>query len=90
MNRRQFLELPAALPAAGALTLTTPTGETFDVQVLRLKAGDRLVLTTPHAISHDTAERVRTFLEHHLAALNVTAMVLSDGMKIAGVLRGDA
>lgn len=90
MERREFLKLsPAAAAATTTLTLTMPGGEPepFDVRALRLQPGDVVVLTAPSYINQDTAERLKAYLDRALTPLGVKAMIMGDGLTVAGVLR---
>ena len=91
MDRRSFLSLSPAFPAAAvsASLLLKEEGKPdieLGLNVLHLKAGDTLVLTLDGRISEDSAERIKAHLQHALP--KTKALILGDGMKIEGVLRG--
>lgn len=90
MDRRSFVKMSAALPAAAvtaSLTLKEegkPPIEGLDVSVLRLQPSDTLVISAPGNISADVANRLRQMVE---ASLDCRAIILGDGLKVEGVLR---
>jgi hypothetical protein len=90
MERRDFLKLTPALPAAApalSLTLKQPDGSELktDVAVLRLQPGDTLVLMpTEHLLARD-AQGLRDMLKLW-APQGVQVMILQAGMQL-GVLR---
>ncbi len=91
MNRRNFLAMTPAFPVAAisaSLVLREkdkPPVE-LDLSVLKLQPGDKVVLSVPLSISRDTADRIRSMWEQ--AIPGTTALILADGMKVDGVLRG--
>ncbi len=91
MNRRSFLSMSPAFPVAAvsASVVLREEGKPpveLDVSVLRLQEGDRLIVTVPGMLSIASAERIKAAL--HQAIPMAQAVILSDGMKIEGVLRG--
>ena len=90
MNRRDFFKVTAAFPAA-AMTAALVVREDgkppveLDVSVLRTQPGDVLVLSVPGPISHQTAKRLEAYIKDRYPYM--TAIVMSDGMKLDGVLR---
>jgi hypothetical protein len=93
MNRREFVALAPAFPV-GAVTATLTVKEAdkspvdLDVSVLKLQPGDTLVLTAPGYITQEAAERIKRYTEERFPGVN--AIVLGDGLKVDGVLRGPA
>jgi len=89
MNRRNFLALTPAFPAAAKATLTLTDGQVstdLDVSILKTQDGDRVILSCAGHISRDAADRIRAMWEQ--AMPGTKAIVLLDGMKVEGVLRG--
>jgi len=91
MNRRSFLSLTPAFPAAAvsaSLVLKEPSQPDIELglNVLHLQEGDILVLTVNGYITQDNAARIKSNLEHLLP--KTKAIILAEGMKVEGVLRG--
>ncbi len=91
MNRRTFLKASPAFPVAtvtAALVLREAGQEPveLDLSVLRVQAGDLVVLSVPGPISEACAARLNACFQDHLAP-GVKVIVLGDGMKVDGVLR---
>ncbi len=53
----------------------------FDIARVTLNPGDRAVLTTPGALSRDTADRIMKYWEESFP--DCKAIVLTDGMKLS-------
>lgn len=93
LDRRRFLQLSPAFPAAtvtGSLTLRKdgePPITDLDLSVLRLQRGDVLVVTTPGQITAEYGNRLSARLNEFLEQFGATALVFSDGVTVAGVLR---
>jgi hypothetical protein len=90
MNRRAFLTgAPAAAAASATLIVRHADGRELELDfgVLRLQPGDRVVLSLPGHADLATLERIRDSAGLALPA-GVTAIVLSEGIKIEGILRG--
>ena len=91
MNRRDFVKLSPAFPAA-AVTATLTLKEdgkrpiNLDVSVLKLERGDTLVLSCDGDMSMNTADRIRFEVEHLLPGIK--ALIVADGLNVEGVLRG--
>ena len=91
MDRRSFLALSPAFPvAAASATLTLKReGEPpveLDVSILKTQPGDCVILSAPGPITQDIAQRLKDMWEHGVPGTK--AVILSDGMKVDGVLRG--
>ena len=92
MNRRNFLALAPAFPAAAVTATVTlkregePAIDGLGVSVLKCQPGDYVVLSVDASLSFETAERIRAMWEHSVPGTK--AIVLSDGMKLHGVMRG--
>ena len=91
MNRREFVALTPAFPAAtvtASLTLREDGKEPIelDVSVLKCQPGDTLVLRHQGHISMETAERIKRYIEDGFDG-RVKAMVLDGGLSLDGVLR---
>jgi len=91
VDRRSFLSLSPAFPAAAvsASLLLKEDGKPdleLGLNVLHLQEGDTLVLTLDGRITQDMADRIKAHIEHVLP--KIKAFILSEGMKIEGVLRG--
>jgi hypothetical protein len=92
MNRRHFIGLTPAFPAAAvtaSLTLREegkPTIDGLDVSVLRVKPGDVVILRCTGHITHDYANRIVEYVTRLLPE-GATAMVLGDDLSVDGVLR---
>jgi len=87
MDRRSFLKAPAA--AATAALVVREDGKApleLDLAVLHMQAGDVLVLSVPGSISQETSTRLTACFEARWP--QITVLVLGDGMKVDGVLRG--
>ncbi len=90
MNRRSFLKMSPALPV-GAVTASLVLREEgkepieLDISVLKVQAGDTLVLSCERPMSQDTAARIKAYVEHVWPELK--ALILQDGLKIDGVIR---
>jgi hypothetical protein len=89
MDRRSLLKLGAAFPVgvSAALVLREdgqPPIE-LDISVLKTQPGDVLVLSHPGHLSMESAERIKTYVESVWPTLK--AIVMSDGLKIDGVIR---
>lgn len=89
MKRREFLAIGPALPAAmsATVTITHKGHEPIDLEmsVLKCQPGDVLVFRTDAIISADQAARIQAAMAH--VCPGVKSIVLSDGMKLDGVLR---
>jgi hypothetical protein len=91
MNRRSFLNLTPAFPAAAvtaSLTLREegkPAIDGLDVSVLKLQPGDTIVLRTDSNMPFETMERLKANVEYLFP--DVKVMVLMDGLTVDGVLR---
>lgn len=91
MDRRLFIKMSPAFPAAAvAATLTiTEDGKPpidLDVRVLKLQQGDTVVLSSPRLLRVEECHMIRRYWEDNHEGIK--AMVLVDGMKVDGVLRG--
>ena len=91
MNRRQFVKLAQAFPAAAvsASLVLREDGKTpveLDVSVLKCEPGDTLVLSTAERVSMDTAARIQHYVADRFDG-RVKVMLLSDGITLDGVLR---
>lgn len=92
MNRRSFISLSPSFPVAAISASLTLREEgkppiDLDVSVLKLEPGDTIVLTAPY-LSLAAEDRVRAGVNNLFP--DVKVMVLLDGMKVDGVLRGPA
>lgn len=91
MNRREFVKLGPAFPAAAVTATLTlkeegmPAVEGLDVSVLRLKAGDYVVLRCDGHITQDAAARIKAAWAD--AVPGTAAIVLDAGIRVDGVLR---
>lgn len=93
MDRREFIAMSPAFPLAATTATLTLKAEgqapvELDVSVLKLQPGDTLVLSVPTPISQATADRLKACIEDKFPG--VTGMVIDQGMKVDGVLRGPA
>lgn len=91
MNRRSFLALSPAFPAAAvsASLVLREEGKRpveLNMSVLKLQTGDSLIIQSEGHLSAAEAESIKGLMEHHFPGNK--AMVMSDGLKLAGVLRG--
>lgn len=91
MNRRDFVKMAPAFPAASvsAALMLREEGQApveLDVAVLKCQPGDTLVLRCDRAITQDTAQRIKASVEH-LFGGRVKVMVLGDDLRLEGVLR---
>jgi hypothetical protein len=87
MNRRTFLTGTPAAAAAATLTLRTPDGleHACDLGVLRLQAGDRLVVTLEGRVDGDTVDRIRTVLKAAMPP-GVQVLIVDDSVTF-GIIR---
>ena len=56
------------------------------VKKLRLKRGDTVVIEAPHEITERMVNRIKDHFDKAFKKLDVKAIVLADGMKIAKVI----
>lgn len=92
MNRRQFLALGPAFPAAtvsASLIVKEDGKEALElgVNVLRLQPGDALVLRCKGRISYEQQERIAAVIKNQFPGMK--AFVLDSDITLEGVLRGD-
>ena len=91
MNRREFVKLAPAFPAA-AVSATLVVREegkepiNCDVSVLKCQPGDTLVLKCGGLITADRAVRMTASIEN-LFDNRVRVMILDSSMSLEGVLR---
>jgi hypothetical protein len=91
MNRRQFVKLSTAFPAAtvtASLTLHKdgePPINNLDLSVLRVQPDDIVVLHCDGPIDEAQAARLKALWEARFP--HTRAVVLGDGLSVAGVLR---
>lgn len=94
MNRREFVKLGPAFPAAAVTATLTlkedgkPPIEGLDVSVLKWQPGDTLIIQCSAHLSMETAERIKRHVEGVLPG--ATVMVFDAGLTLEGVLRGPA
>lgn len=95
MDRRHFLAMAPAFPTAAMSASLTLREEgkpdiNLDLSVLKLQPGDVLVLTVPGSIHDDTAAYIKASVAAVFHPKDIKVMVMSDGLSVAGVLRGPA
>lgn len=92
MNRREFVKMAPAFPAA-AITATMTLNEQgkepidLDLSVLTLESGDTIVLKCADYLTQEAADRIKSYFEYTFEERGIKAMVLDKGMSIEGVLR---
>jgi hypothetical protein len=93
MNRRDFVKMAPAFPAA-AVTATLTLRENgkdpveLDVSVLKLQRGDTVVLRCHERVTKEMADRIKGDFSSTFEDMGVKAMVLDKTVSIEGVLRG--
>jgi hypothetical protein len=90
MNRRSFLKLSPAFPAAAATVTLTLREEgqqpvELDVRVLKLQKGDIVVLSAQQHLSVDACTMIQRHWADHFEGIK--ALVLQADLKVEGVLR---
>lgn len=90
MNRREFVKLAPAFPAAAVTASLTVREEgkapvELDVSVLKCQPGDTLVLRANGRLHMEDRECIQQHFEHIFPGLK--AIVLNDGMTLDGVIR---
>jgi hypothetical protein len=90
IDRRSLLKYAVQSATLPAVVLSVrDEGEPpvdLDIGVLRLQAGDLVILTAPGSISEPTAQRLKQAFES-LLPTGVQVAVMGDGLKVDGVLR---
>lgn len=82
-------------PSSGKLLGTKPIRvldaegleHAFDLGILRLQPGDRVVVSCPQKLNQDVSWRLKDLLDAYLPK-GVYALVLDEGVKVDGILRG--
>lgn len=90
MNRREFVALTPAFPAAAVSASLTvrETGKDpidLDVSVLKLQPGDVLVLRSAQSLSQNQVARISALIQDRFG---VKALVLDADLSLDGVIRG--
>jgi hypothetical protein len=88
INRRDLLKMAFPVGAASVALLIKEDGKPaveLDVSVLKCQPGDVIVLSCPGPISQEHAERIKAYFEQAFPILK--AIVMSDGLKVDGVIR---
>lgn len=91
LNRRSFWKLCAGAPLTAAVVVRDDTGAPAfvgDVSVLRVQAGDVVIITAPGMISDESATRIKAAFERYCGLpADIRFAVMGDGLKVDRVLR---